>query len=166
MTKHFSRWSAVGTATLSSTSGESLRARFQTLIPHPSIQPTVAEEDPHALFLMSYKGHRLFNSLLQNIRNLNECVVTTFKEALDKFLQTLPNQPLLPSLTQLGVCDTNSVDDWVSRWSHRTSPPRKFTGHKDIHPTMAFWCHQESTPKVPKVRKRVFQRDPKWITLT
>ena len=75
----------------------------------------MAEEDPYALSQMSYKGHRLFNSLPQNIRNLNECDVTTFKEALDKFLETLPDQPLLPSLTQLGVCDTNSVDDWVSR---------------------------------------------------
>jgi len=92
-----------------------LRARFQTLIPHPSVQPPVAEEDPHALSQLSYKGHHLFNSLPQNIRNLTECDVTTFKEALDKFLQTKPDQPLLHILTQLGVCDTSSVDDWVSR---------------------------------------------------
>ena len=85
-----------------------------------------------------YKGPRLFNSLPQSIRNLTGCDVTTFKGVLDKFLQTLPDQPLLPSLTHLRVCDTNSVVDWVNRRRHTTSPPRPLHGHKDSHTMTAF----------------------------
>ena len=98
------------------------------------IVPTITSSAPQRIksirfASLPFKGPRLFNSLPQNIRNLTNCDVTTFKGALDKFLLTLPDQPLLPSMTHLRVCETNSVVDWVSRCRHTTSPPRPILGH-------------------------------------
>ena len=62
---------------------------------------------------LPHKGPRLFNSLPCEIRNLKGCSLDTFKAALDRYLLTLPDEPLLPNLTQYRTCDTNSIRDWA-----------------------------------------------------
>ena len=103
--------------------------------------PSVASSSSHRIksirfASLPYKGPRLFNSVPQQIRNLTNCDLTTFKGALDKFLSTLPDQPLIPSMTKYKICD-NSVVDWVSRQRHSMSPQRQLPCHKDSHPMTA-----------------------------
>ena len=59
------------------------------------------------------KGPRLFNSLPQHIRNMSKCTTERFKCELDRYLASLPDEPLIPGLTQFRRCDSNSVIDWV-----------------------------------------------------
>ena len=51
------------------------------------------------------KGPLLFNVLPQHIRNI--------KGELDRYLASLPDEPLIPGLTQYRRCDTNSVIEWA-----------------------------------------------------
>ena len=105
----------------------------------PSIGSSVTHRIKSIRFAsLPYKGPRLFNSIPQHIRNITDCDLKTFKGALDNFLSTLPDQPLIPSMTILRVCDTNSVVDWVSRRRHTMSPQRPLPGHKDSHAMTAF----------------------------
>ena len=62
----------------------------------PSITSSASQQIWSIRFAsLPYKGPGLFNNLPQNIRNLTNCELTTFKGALDKFLLTLPDQPLI-----------------------------------------------------------------------
>ena len=45
------------------------------------------------------KGPQLFNSLPQDVRNFTSGTVDTFKCRLDKYLRTVPDQPLIPGYT-------------------------------------------------------------------
>ena len=47
-----------------------------------------------ALYL---KKDKLFNSLPSHIRNITNCTRIKFKRQLDRFLSTLPDEPLLPN---------------------------------------------------------------------
>ena len=85
---------------------------------------------------LPFKGPRLFNSLPSTIRNLSECTLTTFKCALDRFLAELPDQPLIPSMTQHRLCDSNSIIDWVKQRRYM-SPLRPLTGPQDSRSTTA-----------------------------
>ena len=58
-------------------------------------------------------GPQLFNVLPLELRNLTECSVEDFKTELDQFLASIPDQPLLPGLTQFRRIDSNSIIDWV-----------------------------------------------------
>ena len=61
-------------------------------------------------------GARIFNSLPKAIRNLRRLSVVDFKSKLDEYLQTLPDEPKLPSYIP-GVCNqitaspSNSIID-------------------------------------------------------
>ena len=59
------------------------------------------------------KGPRLFNVLPQHIQNLSGCTTERFKGEIDRYLASLPDEPLIPGLTQYRRCDTNSVIDWA-----------------------------------------------------
>ena len=59
------------------------------------------------------KGPRLFNVLPQRIRNLAGCSTDRFKGELDRYLASLPDEPLIPGLTQYRRCCSNSVIDWA-----------------------------------------------------
>ena len=63
---------------------------------------------------LSHKGPRLFNCLPPDVRNLKGCTLDKFKGALDRFLKTLPDEPLIPNMTQYKRCESNSVVDWAS----------------------------------------------------
>ena len=60
------------------------------------------------------KGPRLFNCLPKQIRNTTNVTVDKFKSQLDKFLATIPDEPLIPGYTQYRKIPTNSLLDWVS----------------------------------------------------
>ena len=45
-------------------------------------------------------GPNLFNSLPKKIRNMNKCTQDEFKLELDKYLQTLPDQPKIDGLSK------------------------------------------------------------------
>ena len=60
------------------------------------------------------KGPRLFNVLPKNLRNMSGCTTERFKCELDRYLATVPDEPLVPGLTQYRRCDSNSVIDWAN----------------------------------------------------
>ena len=59
------------------------------------------------------KGPRTFNVLPAHLRNMTGCTTDRFKSELDRYLSTVPDEPLIPGLTQYRRCDTNSVIDWA-----------------------------------------------------
>ena len=65
------------------------------------------------------KGPRLFNCLPKHIRNLKGVTVNKFKSQLDKFLSTIPDEPLIPGYTMYRRVNSNSILDWVNA-CHRT----------------------------------------------
>ena len=91
-------------------------------------------DQDHTVASLPYKGPRLFNSLPPDIRNVTNCELSIFKGALDIFLAKLLDQPLIPTMTQFKLYDSNSVIDWVNQRRHSTkSPLRPLTGQKDSH---------------------------------
>ena len=54
----------------------------------------------------NFHGGRLFNSIPKNIRNVSGRL-EDFKELLDKYLQTIPDEPKVESYTP-SACDQNS----------------------------------------------------------
>ena len=44
-------------------------------------------------------GSQLFNSMPPYLRNMMKCSVEDFKEELDKYLMTIPDEPSVPGLT-------------------------------------------------------------------
>ena len=77
---------------------------------------------------LTHKGPRLFNSLPRDIRDLQNCSTDTFKRALDRYLATVPDEPLLPSLTQFRRCESNSLLDWATSSNVREDQRRRNTG--------------------------------------
>ena len=63
---------------------------------------------------LPFRGPRLFNSLPRSLRNLTGCDTQKFKCELDKFLAAVPDQPLIPGLTQYRRIESNSVIDWIN----------------------------------------------------
>ena len=63
-----------------------------------------------------YNGPKLFNSLPKYLRNISKVKVEEFKEKLDKYLQQIPDEPNVESLTP-SACDmftaapSNSIVD-------------------------------------------------------
>ena len=65
------------------------------------------------------KGPRLFNSIPKQLRNLTGVTVEVFKAHLDKFLASIPDEPLIPGYSLYRRCNTNSILDWTNA-CHRT----------------------------------------------
>ena len=59
------------------------------------------------------RGVKLFNAIPKELRNLSGCQTDAFKVALDKFLATIPDEPLIPGYTAGRRCSTNSIIEWV-----------------------------------------------------
>ena len=55
---------------------------------------------------------RIFNSLPQYIRDTTKCDTNLFKAQLDKYLEQVPDQPLIPGYTAYRQCESNSLIDW------------------------------------------------------
>ena len=60
---------------------------------------------------LSVQGPRLFNCLPRYLRNLTKCSKVAFKRELDKFLQTVPDEPLIPNYVALRRAESNSIVD-------------------------------------------------------
>ena len=45
---------------------------------------------------------------------MSGCTTERFKCELDRYLATVPDEPLVPGLTQYRRCDSNSVIDWAN----------------------------------------------------
>ena len=58
------------------------------------------------------RGPRLFNTLPQSIRDLSGCKVEAFKGELDKYLSSVPDEPLIPGMTGYRRVEGNSLLDW------------------------------------------------------
>ena len=56
-------------------------------------------------------GQKLFNTLPLAIRNISGCTVDSFKRRLDKYLQTIPDEPQIPGYTAQRRADSNSLLD-------------------------------------------------------
>ena len=57
------------------------------------------------------RGPKLFNSLSMDLRNFDGSL-DVFKRRLDKFLQTIPDQPCIPAYQQPAL--SNSIVDQLS----------------------------------------------------
>lgn len=62
---------------------------------------------------LAVKGPLLFNLMPANIRNMKSCSVEKFKAALDKYLQTIPDQPRIPGLIRYCRNASNSLMDML-----------------------------------------------------
>ena len=68
--------------------------------------------------LLAIRGPRLFNSLSKHLRNLRGISVNQFKAQLDRYLATIPDEPLIPGYTQFRKVASNSLLDWIPSY-HR-----------------------------------------------
>ena len=62
---------------------------------------------------LSVNGPKLFNMLPQKLRNMTNVGLPKFKEKLDKFLSTIPDEPLCPGYTANRRAESNSLIDMV-----------------------------------------------------
>lgn len=70
------------------------------------------------------KGPRLFNSLPIQLRNFTDGTVMDFKRNLDRYLQSLPDEPLIPGYTSFRTIDSNSIVDWSTHFArHQPEVP-------------------------------------------
>ena len=67
---------------------------------------------------LSEEGPRLFNALPKSIRNLKNCSKTSFKRQMDHYLNSVPDEPLLPNYFPLRRADSNNIKVMVH---HRIS---------------------------------------------
>ena len=65
------------------------------------------------------QGPKLFNCVPKSLRNLTQCTKDKFKNKLDKYLRTVPDEPLVSGYTNLRRADTNSLGDMVTLVSTR-----------------------------------------------
>ena len=82
---------------------------------------------------LTHKGPRLFNCLPREVRNLTNCSTDTFKRALDNFLATVPDEPLVPNMTQFRRCESNSLLEWTASSLIRDDQRRRKT-RTPLHP--------------------------------
>jgi len=96
------------------------------ILPHiPSSAPRRIQSIRFAS--LTHKGPRLFNCLPREVRDLTNCSTDIFKRALDRFLATLPDEPLVPNMTQYRRCESNSLLDWTTSSYTRDDQRRRNT---------------------------------------
>ena len=76
--------------------------------------PIVKAQAPAAFRQMRYSsfgiiGPRLFNILPKELRNISNCTLEMFKRKLDKYLKTVPDEPLVSGYTSFRRADSNSL---------------------------------------------------------
>ena len=63
---------------------------------------------------LSINGARLFNIMPKSVRNLTNVNLSTFKRALDRFLNCVPDEPQLPGYTAHRRASSNSLLAMIS----------------------------------------------------
>ena len=78
-----------------------------------AIPPLLTSCSPHTQKLreasLSVRGPRLFNSLPKHLRDMRNCTKDVFKSALDKYLQTIPDEPQIQGYTASRRAESNSL---------------------------------------------------------
>ena len=59
----------------------------------------------------SWNACRLFNALPRSLRDVTNCSVEMFKTQLDKYLQTVPDEPHITGMTMYRRAESNSIID-------------------------------------------------------
>ena len=86
------------------------------------------------------KGPRLFNVLPKDLRDMSGCSTERFKGELDYYLETIPDEPLIPGLTQYRRCDSNSVIDWAkSPYLHQQNNQLQETNYPELDEVVTTW---------------------------
>ena len=80
------------------------------------------------------RGQKLFNILPKQLRDMKGCTKEVFKNALDKHLSTVPDEPHIQGYAHLRRADTNSLLD-MTKFS--VSNPPAQTERVDVAPTPA-----------------------------
>ena len=80
------------------------------------------------------RGQKLFNILPKQLRDIKGCTKEVFKNALDKHLSTVPDEPHIQGYAHLRRADSNSLLD-MSKFS-LSNPPAQ-TERVDVAPTPA-----------------------------
>ena len=62
---------------------------------------------------LAVKGPRLFNKMPMHIRNMHSCTTLQFKNKLDVFLETIPDEPRIQGYTQFCRAASNSIIDMM-----------------------------------------------------
>ena len=101
------------------------------------------------------KGPRLFNVLPKHLRDMSKCSTERFKGELDCYLETIPDEPLIPGLTQYRRCDSNSVIDWAV--SIPASAEQPAPGNQ--LPRAGWGGHNVMTCWIPQT----LQSDTEWV---
>ena len=66
-------------------------------------------------------GPKLFNIMPKEIRNLFDCSLDKFKHKLDSFLQTVPDEPLVPGYTAFRRAESNSLIYMAKHARHKAN---------------------------------------------
>ena len=75
--------------------------------------PSITNNMYKSLQLSSFSYHAatLFNCLPKSIRNTTGCGVVSFKNTLDQYLKTVPDEPQIPGYTNYRRAESNSIID-------------------------------------------------------
>ena len=84
------------------------------LVPHVKTTAPVRVQNIRFSSL-SVNGPRLFNILPHNIRNMTGCSIDSFKKALDKHLQAVPDEPRVKKMIQFCSKSSNSLLEMKSQ---------------------------------------------------
>ena len=86
------------------------------------------------------KGPRLFNVLPKHLRDMSGCSTERFKGELDRYLETIPDEPFIPGLTQYRRCDSNSVIDWEKSPNlHQQNNQLQETNYPELDEVVTTW---------------------------
>ena len=58
---------------------------------------------------MGVLGPRIFNCLPSKVRDISGCSIDTFKKALDKYLDIVPDEPRVPQMVKYCSKSSNSL---------------------------------------------------------
>ena len=86
----------------------------ESATPHSSKTMLLQKSKNIRYACLSVKGPRLFNILPVELRNLKNISVKAFKRTLDRYLATVPDEPLIPGYTAMRRADSNSLLDMIS----------------------------------------------------
>lgn len=67
---------------------------------------------------LARQGPKLFNCLPKSLRNASNCSTDSFKQKLDKWLETIPDEPQIPNYTGMRRRESNSISDMLSIGLH------------------------------------------------
>ena len=101
----------------------------------PNIK-TGAKASAKALREQTFQVHgpQLFNSLPPYLRNMRKCSVEIFKEELDKYLMTIPDEPSVPGLTPAATTPDARPPTPFFTSGHYSQGERRGGGGQDLAP--------------------------------